>query len=227
MAIFKQPRHNHRGRQSGKGRQQERGREKGERWAIIASLSNLGDISPRFLSPPVSVCVRQLPEQPNAMATALRRPVRGCFEKRRRETERRRRRDERRGFPFSFPGRHVVQLLSRHEDTPHTSLLLASIHAQEIASLPPSLTLHRLHVNFSPWLPLANTVINLSFSLPLWQNQWTVLGAGVDTTAQCTGLGTPDCYISPTLQARWCFLSILFVKNPCGFLMREPIHGNQ
>ena len=40
-----------------------------------------------------------------------------------------------------------------------------------------------LTCQFLSRLPLANTVINLSVCLPRCQNQWTVLGAGVDTAA--------------------------------------------
>lgn len=77
----------------------EEGRKK-ERWAIIASFPNLGDKSRWFsLSLPVSKCVRQLPEHPNAMATASGSQC---------EVVLKRRREERRGFPLSFPSRHVV-----------------------------------------------------------------------------------------------------------------------
>lgn len=41
-----------------------------------------------------------------------------------------------------------------------------------------------LTCQFLSWLPLANTVINLLVCLPHWQNQWAVLGAGVDTAAE-------------------------------------------
>lgn len=61
------------------------------------------------------------------------------------------------------------------------------MHRLKIALLPSplrlSLTLSPLTCQFLSRLPLANTVINLSVCLPRWQNQWAVLGAGVDTAA--------------------------------------------
>ncbi len=138
------------------------------------------------IAAPVSKCACQLPEHPNAMATASGDSVRLFSEERRRE--------ERRGFPRSFPGRHVVLLLSCHEDTPHTSPLLTSTDAQaENRSFQPpppglSVTLHHLDVNFSPGchLPtqssislsvcLAGTINGLSLEQVLILLQWTRQG---------------------------------------------------
>lgn len=148
-----------------------------KRWEIIASFPNLGDNCPRFFFS-LCLCVRQLPEHRNAMANSIRRPVWGCFEK----EERRREREER--LPLFLPRQTCVVAaeLSRGHTT---HLASARIHRSPRSPSPP-LHLPRsppLTCQFLSRLPLANTVINLSVCLPRWQNQWAVLGAGVDTAA--------------------------------------------
>lgn len=163
-----------------------------------------------------------------------------------------RRREERRGFPLSFPTRHVVLLLSCHEDTPHTSPLLLFTDAQTEnpppAPTPPglSVTLHHLHVNFSLGCHLpTQSSISLSVCLAGRINGLSL--EQVLILLQWTRPGPPDWntllhqYHWPISKAHLCFCQFshdFCLWNPGGWLQcfanekipivlvtSNPIHG--
>lgn len=119
--------------------------------------------------------------------------------------------------PFPFPRQTcgVAAELSR-ECTTH----IASAHIQRppppLRSISPSLSTTYMSIS----LPAANTVINLSVCLLQWQNQWAVLGAGVDIAAVCKARATwlIYCYTRTASLFWWrclCFLSrLLFCETP-------------
>lgn len=133
-----------------------------------------------FFSLPVRKCARQLPEHPNAMATASGGQCESALKG-----------GEKRGEASPSPSQADMWCscwaVTR---THHTHRLCSHPPMCRLKIAPPSSPLSPSFPHYPPLtcqflsrLPLANRVINLSVCLPPWQNQWAVLGAGVDTAA--------------------------------------------
>lgn len=125
----------------------------------------------------------------------------------------------RRGSPFSFSKADmwcscwaVTRMHHTHRLCSHSS----TSPSPPLPSAPPSLSTTYMSIS----LPAANTVINLSVCLLQWQNQWAVLGAGVDIAAVCKARATwlIYCYTRTASLFWWrclCFLSrLLFCETP-------------
>lgn len=130
------------------------------------------------------------------------------------------REEKRRGFPSFLPRQtcgvaaelsrgHTTHIASNNAERKKKKRLplLAS------PSVYPFLTLHSLHVNFSHGCR-SPTQSSISVCLPPWQNQWAVLGAGVDAAAEYKAgahLTETHCYISISSQSHGVFA--LFVPK--------------
>lgn len=88
------------------------------------------------------------------------------------------------------------------------------------------LTLHRLHVNFSHGSHLPKQSL-ISVCLPGWQNQWAVLGAGVDAAAEYKAGAT---WLKHTVTSVWaanlvvCF-RFFYSEGLIGW--RHTVHSSQ
>lgn len=168
-------------------------------WVLIASFPNLGDNSPRFLSLSVSMCVcanyqnTPMPWQQHQAASFW-----GCLRRRRGK---------------AFP------LLSQADMWCSCWAVTRTHHTHRLHSHP---SMHRLKpppppLSVSP--PLSPTYMSISLPTatcqhshqsvcpPSWQNQWDVLGAGVDTATMYKARATWLEYIvtSGQFQDKLCF----------------------
>lgn len=143
-------------------------------WDLIASFCNIGDNSPQFLSLLLSMCVcANYQNTPTPWQQHQAASFRDSL---------RRRRGKASLFLSQTCG--VAAELSRGHTThiAFTRIRRCTDWTPAPTPLHLSLTLHHLHVNFSPGCHLP-TQSSILVCLPSWENQWDVLGTGVYTAA--------------------------------------------